>query len=276
WIASGEHDAPAYRYASQQAQRVILSICLSGFGSASKIAELIEEHIPGLRNQDVEILCMDISLSSKTTEEVLQLVRNRQVVAVVGTINPHLEDYPFISLTDFLFRDGIMRLRTLLGETLIDPALLNPAFAASSIPQDRPGEEQHAPAFLQRADLVRQITATLNQQMIFLNPVRVMPLIERMIELIEAEVGEAFDLDVLAGLILHLACILERGTLPNGMLVNEAVRSQVGQLFPRELSICRRALHILSEQIARTIPDEEAYNIVGILRQVDIFIVEAR
>jgi hypothetical protein len=33
-------------------------------------------------------------------------------------------------------------------------------------------------------------------------------------------------------------------------------------------------LHILSGQIARPIPDEEAYNIVGILRQVDIFILE--
>jgi hypothetical protein len=53
------------------------------------------------------------------------------------------------------------------------------------------------------------------------------------------------------------------------------VRSQVEQLCSRELSICRRALHILSAQIARSIPDEEAYNIVGILRQVDIFIVEA-
>jgi transcriptional antiterminator len=54
------------------------------------------------------------------------------------------------------------------------------------------------------------------------------------------------------------------------------VRTQVEQLFARELSICRHALHILSGQIARPIPDEEAYNIVGILRQVDIFIVEGR
>jgi transcriptional regulator with AAA-type ATPase domain/transcriptional regulatory protein LevR len=275
WITVDEQEALAYRYASQQTQRVILSICLTGFGSASKIAELIEERIPGLRDQDVEILCMDISLSSKTAVEVLQLVGNRHVVAVVGTINPHLEDYPFVSLTDFLFRDGITRLRTLLGETLIDPALLNPADTDMSISRDAAGVEQHAPAFLQRSDLARQITATLNQQMIFLNPARVLPLIERMIELIEVEVGETFDLDVLAGLILHLACILEQGALPSGMLVNETVRSQVGQLFPRELGICRRALHILSEQIARTIPDEEAYNIVGILRQVDIFIVEA-
>jgi transcriptional regulatory protein LevR len=98
-----------------------------------------------------------------------------------------------------------------------------------------------------------------------------MPLIERMIELIEVEVGETFDIDVLAGLILHLACILERGTQLKGMPVSETVRIQVAQQFPRELSICRRALQILSAQIARPLPDEEAYNIVGILRQVDIF-----
>ena len=271
-----EHGNAGYYHSPSQTQRVILSICLTGFGSASKIAELIEERIQGLREQDVEILCMDISLSSKTAEEVQRLVGSRSVVAIVGTINPHLEHYPFIALTDFLFGDGIARLRTLLGETLIDPALLQPELlndiAQPQVDPTLPGRQ--AP-LIQRAALLSQITATLSQQMIFLNPVRVMPLIERMIELIEVEVGEAFDVEVLAGLTLHLACILERGTLPRGMLVNDTVRSQVELLFPRELGICRRALHILSEQIAHSIPDEEAYNIVGILRQIDIFIVEA-
>ncbi len=262
-----------------QAPRVILSVCLTGFGSAAKIAELIEEHLPGLRAQEVEIICMDISLSSKTEADVQRLVGNRHVVAVVGTINPHLESYPFIALTDFLFGDGITRLRTLLGGTLIDPALLQPASAeqeASSLASRTSFGAGRALVFTQRSDLMREISYTLSQRLIFLNPVRVMPLIERMIELIEVEVGETFEIEVLAGLILHLACILERGTPPKGMLVSETVRTQVEQQFPRELSICRQALQILSAQIARSLPDEEAYNIVGILRQVDIFIVEAR
>src|SRR6202023_1518163 len=67
--------------------RVILSVCLTGFGSAAKIAELIEEHMPGLRQQGVEIICMDISFSSKTADEVQRLVGKRHVTAVVGTIN---------------------------------------------------------------------------------------------------------------------------------------------------------------------------------------------
>ncbi len=257
---NGYNESPAPTISSlRQASRVILSVCLTGFGSASKIAELIEERVPGLHLHGIEILCMDISLSSKTAAEVQRLVGNRHVVAVVGTINPHLESYPFIALTDFLFGDGIARLRTLLGETLIDPALLNP----SSISQDRVSPSpapKNTLVFTQRADLMREISFTLSQRLIFLNPVRVMPLLERMIELIEVEVGETFEIEVLAGLILHLACILERGAQARGILVSETVRSQVEQLFSRELSICRRALHILSAQIARSIPDEEAYN----------------
>jgi transcriptional regulator with AAA-type ATPase domain/transcriptional regulatory protein LevR len=255
--------------------RVILSVCLTGYGSAAKIAELIEEHLPGLREQGVEIICMDISLSSKTEADVRRLVGERSVVAVVGTINPHLESYPYIALTDFLFGDGIARLRTLLGGTLIDPALIQPSAEDSngyaSAQGQNPVVAGGAPVFTQRADLMREISHTLSRQLLFLNPARAMPLIERMIELIEVEVGETFDIDVLAGLILHLACILERGTQPKGMLVSETVRMQVEQQFPRVLSICRRALQILSAQIARPLPDEEAYNIVGILRQVDIF-----
>ena len=244
--------------------RVILSVCLTGFGSATKLAELMEERLPDLYKQNVEIICMDINLSGKTEDEIQRLVGNRQIVAIVGTINPHLENYPFLSLTEILFGDGIARLRTLLGGTLIDPALLQ----RSVLPQVA------TPIFTQRTDLVREITYTLSQRLLFLNPTRAIPLIERMIELIEVEVGETFEIEVLAGFILHIACVLERGIQHKGILVSDKVRIQVEQQFPRELSICRHALQILGSQVARPLPDEEAYNIVGILRQVDIFFEE--
>jgi transcriptional regulator with AAA-type ATPase domain/transcriptional regulatory protein LevR len=247
--------------------RVILSVCLTGFGSATKLAELMEERLPELHRQGIEILCMDINLSSKTEAEVQRLVGHRQVVAVVGTINPHLESYPFISLTELLFNDGIARLRTLLGSTLIDPALLQPTAAALA------PAVQTAPAFSQRSDLIREISHTMNQRLLFLNPMRVLPMIESMIEMIEVEVGETFDIEVLAGLVLHLACILERSTQPKGYLVSPGMRSRVEHQFARELLICRRAWQVLSTQIGRPLPDEEAYNIVGILRQVDIFLL---
>jgi transcriptional regulator with AAA-type ATPase domain/transcriptional regulatory protein LevR len=272
-----EHSGKDTRFTPSQVARVILSVCLTGFGSATKIAELIEEHLPDLRQQGVEIICMDINLSGKTEADVQRLVGNRQVVAVVGTINPHLESYPFIALTDFLFGDGIARLRTLLGETLIDPALLQPSSSAHDPLASSayvPGISA-TPVLTKRSDLVREISHTLSQQLIFLNPARAMPLIDHMIELIEVEVGETFDIEVLAGLMLHLACILERGIQHKGMLVSETVRIQVEQQFPRELSICRAALQVLSAQVARPLPDEEAYNIVGILRQVDIFIASS-
>jgi len=259
--------------------RVILSVCLTGFGSAAKIAELIEERLPGLRQQRVEVVCVDINLSGKTEADVQRLVGNRHVVAVVGTINPHLESYPFIALTDFLFGDGVARLRTLLGETLIDPALLQPPIVEQeTIPAvplaGTPTSASTSPAFMQRVDLMREITHTLSEHLLFLNPIRAMPLIERMIELIEVEVGETFEPEVLAGLVLHLACIMERGVQDPGLLVSETVRTLVEQQFSRELSICRRALQVLSAQMARPLPDEEAYNIVGILRQVDIFVAD--
>jgi transcriptional regulator with AAA-type ATPase domain/transcriptional regulatory protein LevR len=301
-------------FTSLPTPRVILSVCLTGFGSAAKIAELIEERLPGLRQQRVEIVCMDISLvvprfivGNSTQADVQRLIGDRNVVAIVGTINPHLENYPFIALTDFLFGDGVTRLRTLLGETLIDPALLQPPLIdhedainrepclgdryptpASSAPLgeainqesclgDRyPMPTANEPICIQRPDLMREIAHTLSEHLLFLNPARAVPLIERMIELIEVEVGETFDIEVLAGLVLHLACIMERGVQHVGLLVSETVRTQVEQQFPRELSVCRSALQVLSAQMARPLPDEEAYNIVGILRQVDIFISDAQ
>jgi transcriptional regulatory protein LevR len=254
--------------ASSEQKRVILSLCLTGFGSATKMAELIEDRLPYLDKRGVEIICVDINLSGKTEADIQRLVDNRDVVAIVGTINPHLESYPFVSLTDLLFGDGITRLHTLLGGTLIDPAFIQPD-ATHTVVNSEP------PTFTRRADLIREISATLSQRMLFLNPARIVPLIENMIELIEVEVGETFDIEVLAGLILHLALILDRNTQQRTLHVTEQIRSRVEQQFARELSICRHAWQILSSQVGRSLPDEEAYNIVGILRQVDIFMLSA-
>jgi hypothetical protein len=63
-----------------------------------------------------------------------------------------------------------------------------------------------------------------------------------MIDLIEVEVGENFELEVLAGLILHLACVPERGSEQENQFVSEAVRQRVGHQYKRELGICLRAL----------------------------------
>ncbi len=240
--------------------RVLLSICLTGYGSATKIAELLEERLPDLPQRNVEIMCMDVSLSEKDEDEVQRLVGGRQVIAVVGTVNPHLEGYPFIALSDILFRDGLTRLRMFLGETLIDPAFLSPGLQT---PQDYP-------LMTPRADLLRELSHSLSQRLLFLNPVRALPLIEQTIEQIEQEVGETFDIDVLAGLLLHLICVLEQGS-DAVRAIHEKIRICVQRRYGKELEICLRAWNRLSKQIGRPLPEDEAYNIVGILKQMDIF-----
>lgn len=255
---------PTSEARAENAPRAILSVCLTGFGSAGKLAELIAEHMPELPQSNIEIICMDINLSGKTEADIQQMIGQRQIIAVVGTINPHLESYPFISLTELLFGDGIARLRTLSGNTLIDPTLLQPGHII--LP---PTPEL---TFAQRSELFREITLTLSQRLTFLNPMRILPLIERMIEMIEVEVGETFEIEVLAGLVMHLACVLERGTQQK-ITVDTAVRERIATHFTRELAICRRTWQTLSSQIARALPEEEPYNIVGILRNVDIFTV---
>ncbi|GHO45597.1 sigma-54-dependent transcriptional regulator [Ktedonospora formicarum] len=244
-----------------QQPRVILSICLTGYGSAIKLAELVYERLPETREQDVEIICMDINITGKTETQIQQLANNRPIVAIVGTINPHLPQIPFISLIEMLFGDGIARLRTLLGATFIDPALLQPSPSSTLVP-----------TFNARGELFQAISRTLNERLLFLNPERILPLLEHMIEMIEVEVGESFDIDALAGLVLHLATILERGGPHSRFLVSEEIRARVQEHFPRELEVCRRAWQVLGQQVGRTLPEEEAYNMVGILRQVDIFI----
>lgn len=90
----------------QEGKRVIITTCLTGQGTARKLAAFITEALPEeLRNQ-VLVKPVDLANGSDFPGLLVEGWRGR-VIAAVGTVDPHLPGVSFIGMEQILFGKGM-------------------------------------------------------------------------------------------------------------------------------------------------------------------------
>lgn len=115
--ASIQNNLPDFRIfrPATQKQRLILTTCMSGEGTAQKIQHMLEEgffDVPSLR-----IRSMDFHhLKDPAVQN--RLKREFTVLAVVGTDNPRIKDVPFISVEQLILGRDEGSLEHLFGDSL--------------------------------------------------------------------------------------------------------------------------------------------------------------
>lgn len=90
-------------------KRMIITTCLTGQGTARKLAAFLEEALPpGLRDQ-VTVQPVDLENGSPLPGLLVEGWRGA-VVAATGTVDPHLPGVTFIGMEQILFGDGLKTL----------------------------------------------------------------------------------------------------------------------------------------------------------------------
>lgn len=103
-------------------KRLVITTCLTGQGTARKLAAFLTEALPREVRKSVTIQAVDLDSGSVLPGLLVEGWR-KGVAAVVGTIDPHLPGVPFIGLERVLFGDGLQALTELLqGEEATVPA----------------------------------------------------------------------------------------------------------------------------------------------------------
>src|SRR5699024_5472668 len=96
--------------------KIIFTTCITGKGSAIKIAELLENALPFIGEYNLKIKPLDIT-NKDNMEEILKKNNdiNEEIVAVVGTVNLHIPGVPFISIDELIIGDGIKNIEKDIG-----------------------------------------------------------------------------------------------------------------------------------------------------------------
>lgn len=87
---------------------LIITTCFTGEGSAERLKEIVADKMKN--SNKVLIKSLDILNKEDFIIQVNKLKNNYNILAIVGTINVHIEEIPFISAPDILAGDGIKRL----------------------------------------------------------------------------------------------------------------------------------------------------------------------
>ena len=96
-----------------QQQKAIVFICMTGEGTAYRIKSYTEERIEGL-SQKVNLFTVGALNKSKMQRKIDEIKLKYEIIAIVGSINPTVDNVPFISSRDVFSGDGIDVLKNIV------------------------------------------------------------------------------------------------------------------------------------------------------------------
>ncbi|MBC2579601.1 sigma 54-interacting transcriptional regulator [Clostridium sp. DJ247] len=94
--------------------KTIVTVCITGEGTALNIKRYIEDLVPEVRNE-VNIIPLGIINVEHITDEIYKLSEQNNIVAVVGTVNINIDNIPFISFEEVIEGSGINSIKSILG-----------------------------------------------------------------------------------------------------------------------------------------------------------------
>jgi transcriptional regulator with AAA-type ATPase domain len=178
---SGDFTARASDDPDRKAIRIVTT-CITGEGSATKIAERIKKEIPLLNDANILVIPANMDRAKKIDP---RHIAEDRLLAVVGTVDPDIDGVPFISLEELVLEDGVARLKALVEAALRDC---------------RPDEDR---VRLRTLELLRSAT-------MFIDNEKVMREGEKSFRLIPTDLSPQRLQSLRIRFLLHLACTLER------------------------------------------------------------------
>ena len=93
--------------------RVIVTICITGKGSALKIKEYVESRI-NLKEENIELISLGY-MDEDIIDTLNHISRTKKIEAIIGTINPEYNKVPFISFEELMRGRGVINLKNILA-----------------------------------------------------------------------------------------------------------------------------------------------------------------
>lgn len=102
-----------YNTENNNLSKVIVTLCITGKGSALKIKEYVENKVD-LKGKDIEIISIGF-MDEDINTSLSNIAKNKNIEAIVGTINPEFRNVPFVSLEELMKGSGVKKLNNIIS-----------------------------------------------------------------------------------------------------------------------------------------------------------------
>jgi transcriptional regulator with AAA-type ATPase domain/transcriptional regulatory protein LevR len=174
---------------SKEKGKIIFTTCSTGKGTAIYLKKLILRAFKLNCIRDVEIFEINISDKKADIEKIKRLARNKNIAAVVGSINPGVPNVPFINLMDFVTGTGLKKVISIVSE--------NKEVDLEEMDNDR-------------TVAYGSISSALDENLNFFSGSKIMMYIDRYIKEIENKKNIIFNNQIYTLLAIHIGYAIER------------------------------------------------------------------
>lgn len=94
---------------TKEQKNVIITLCITGEGTAVKLKKLIEKMIPDI-SERADIIPVGIISGEDISKKIEKIKTERKIVAIVGTVNPKESDIPFIPVEELINGTAVNKL----------------------------------------------------------------------------------------------------------------------------------------------------------------------
>ncbi|HAA80378.1 MAG TPA: transcriptional regulator, partial [Thermoanaerobacter sp.] len=211
-------------------KNVIITACITGEGTAVKLKSILEKNLD-LKEKDIDVIPIEIESKKEFRRKLLNIKEEKNILAVVSAINPEDDSVLYISTSDVFDNDKLSVLRNKI-EALSQIEIIDnmKEVIRENIKID---SEKYISSF-------KRFYAALIRDGVNLNE------------------------DITIGLILHLACVIER-ILQGKQLIHIKDTQEYIKNYPKEFDIIKKAIRIIEEGCNVKISDEECVNMMKII-----------
>lgn len=218
-------------------QDVIITMCMTGEGSAVKLKKMIEDNID---NDAIDIIPVSIVDKSDMNYKIKKISKDRNILCIAGTINPEVYGIPFISVSDLFSKGGYSKLDSIL----------------KCIKNESNNKISNAD------EIVRNLLDNLKDSIKEYDIEVYKEVYLSFIYKLQEDLGTDIDAETRVSLAFHIACVIEK------IKLGEATRKpklweSIAEKYSYEVEIINRHLKMI----------EENFNIVFTTDQVCYIII---
>lgn len=95
--------------------KAIVTLCITGEGAAEKVKEYIESYLED-SIKDIDIIPLGYMNNENVSATIDRIRKNKEILGIVGTINPEIKDIPFISVENVVTGTALNTLNRLINK----------------------------------------------------------------------------------------------------------------------------------------------------------------
>ena len=234
----------------QYNEKIIYTICYSGDGTAHYLEKYLKDMMEQAGIFNIEILALSNDSLINIRSIIEETSKHKEVLCIIGNVDPGVHEYPFISIEDILLGDGVKRLFNSIG---------NIEFV----------NNQDVIKCFERNVFVDVAFESIDKYLMYLNSKKLSPLIMDFVKGLENELDCTLTNRTLTRLIVHTACMVERLLFHEYSFEQNAGTSEYLKTQKRLHTAVSKNLQGIASACSITINQEECYYIIQILMEDD-------